>query len=95
MFNQEDNTVNIGNYSGSEWVVSYAGVKLGEYTVVGSNSVVTKSFDEGYCVIAGNPARIIRKIDREKCKLWTSEFDGHGYISKQRFVEYRKKKLNV
>jgi acetyltransferase-like isoleucine patch superfamily enzyme len=37
-------------------------VALGDYTIVGANAVVTKSFPEGYCVIAGNPAKIIKKI---------------------------------
>lgn len=39
------------------------GVSLGERTIVGAGTVVTKSFVEGYQVIAGNPARVIRKID--------------------------------
>jgi len=39
------------------------GVVLGNNTVVGAGSIVTKSFAEGNCVIAGNPAQIIRKID--------------------------------
>lgn len=37
------------------------GVTLGNHTIVGAGSVVTKSF-EGNCVIAGNPAKIIRHI---------------------------------
>lgn len=39
------------------------GVVLGDRTVVGAGSVVTKSFTEGHYVIAGNPARILKQID--------------------------------
>lgn len=42
------------------------GVVLGDHTVVGAGAVVTKSFPEGYCVIAGNPAKKIRDIDMEQ-----------------------------
>jgi acetyltransferase-like isoleucine patch superfamily enzyme len=35
------------------------GVTLGDYTIVGAGSIVTKSFKDGYCVVAGNPARVI------------------------------------
>ena len=38
------------------------GVTLGEGTIVGAGSVVTKSFLEGHCVIAGNPAKKIRDL---------------------------------
>jgi len=36
------------------------GVVLGDDTVVGAGSIVTKSFCGGHCVIAGNPARFIK-----------------------------------
>lgn len=39
------------------------GVRLGDHTIVGAGAVVTKSFSEGNCVIARNPARIIRKVE--------------------------------
>lgn len=35
------------------------GVTLGDFTTVGAGSVVTHSFD-GHCVIAGNPAKVIK-----------------------------------
>jgi acetyltransferase-like isoleucine patch superfamily enzyme len=39
------------------------GVTLGDHTIVGAGSVVTKSFPDGHCVIAGNPAKMIRELD--------------------------------
>jgi acetyltransferase-like isoleucine patch superfamily enzyme len=43
------------------------GVTLADFTIVGAGAVVTKSFPEGYCVLAGNPARIIKQLNREEC----------------------------
>lgn len=43
-------------------VIVLAGVELGEHTIVAAGSVVTKSFLEGNQIIAGNPARSIRRI---------------------------------
>ncbi len=39
------------------------GVVLGPHTIVGAGSVVTKSFVDGYCVIVGNPAKILKKLE--------------------------------
>jgi acetyltransferase-like isoleucine patch superfamily enzyme len=43
------------------------GIRLGDFTIVGAGTVVTKSFEAGYCVIAGNPARVIRQLSKEEC----------------------------
>ena len=42
------------------------GVVLGEKTIVGAGAVVTHSFPDGKCIIAGVPAKIIRKIDEDE-----------------------------
>lgn len=38
------------------------GVVLGDHTIVGAGAVVTKSFKDGNCVIAGNPAKKIKDL---------------------------------
>ncbi|MGH1462418.1 MAG: acyltransferase [Neptuniibacter sp.] len=42
------------------------GVKLGNHTVVAAGSVVTNSFIEGNQVLAGVPARVVKKIENYK-----------------------------
>lgn len=72
--------VRIGSYS---WIgmnaVILPGVELGEFTMVGAGSVVTHSFPEGYCVIAGNPAKKIRDLEPEKCVRWKVKYEYIGY----------------
>ena len=45
------------------------GVELGDHTIVGAGSVVTKSFKEGNCVIAGNPAKIIKILEEKQDEI--------------------------
>ncbi|MGF1574180.1 MAG: acyltransferase [Sumerlaeia bacterium] len=42
------------------------GVELGPHTIVAAGAIVTKSFPEGYCIIGGNPAKVIRKLDKSR-----------------------------
>lgn len=47
-----------------------AGVRLGKHCYVGANAVVTRSFDD-YTVVAGNPAKAIRRYDPSS-RAWVS-----------------------
>ena len=62
--------IKIGDYC---WIgmnaLIMAGVELGPSTIVGGGAVVTHSFPEGYCIIAGNPAKVIRYLDKDKVKM--------------------------
>lgn len=88
--------VYIGKYC---WIgmgaIILPGTHLGDYTIVAAGSIVTKSFKEGYCVIGGNPAKVLKKLDRNKCVFHKSEYEYNGYISSSDFPEFRKKNLNL
>jgi len=44
------------------------GITIGKYAFIGAGSVVTKDVPD-YCVVAGNPAKIIKKYDNV-LKIW-------------------------
>lgn len=85
----------IGDYC---WLASsaiiLAGVVLGPRTIVGAGSVVTKSFPEGYCVLAGNPAKVVKYLDKGKFIKEKAEIEYYGYIRADKFPIYMKKHLS-
>ena len=88
--------IQIGSYC---WIgmnsVVLPGVCLGDFTIVGAGSIVTKSFPKGYCVIAGNPAKKIKDLEPHLCTLNKNEFEYYGFIQKDKFHDFRKTSLKV
>lgn len=85
----------IGEYS---WIgmnsVVLPGVRLGTRTIVAAGSVVTKSFPEGFCVIGGSPAKIIKTLDHEKFIPWKDEEEYYGFVPKMEFENRYPEKVN-
>lgn len=79
------------------WIASnsliMAGVVLGPRTVVAAGSVVTKSFPEGYVLIGGNPAKVIKEIQREEFVPKHFDREMYGWISADKFKGYKQKHL--
>lgn len=71
------------------------GVELGDFTIVAAGAVVTKSFSQGYCVIAGVPAKQIKELEKEKCIPFKNKVEYNGYIHSNNFEQFRKKHLTV
>lgn len=76
----------IGDYS---WLgmnsTLLAGVELGPRTIVASGAVVTKSYPEGMCVLAGVPARVVKRLDPEKFIPWKYKEEYYGFIPAAKF----------
>jgi acetyltransferase-like isoleucine patch superfamily enzyme len=64
------------------------GVVLGDYTMVGANTVVTKSFSEGYVALGGSPAQVLRKLDPSETRDYISPRPYNGYVPAERFDDY-------
>jgi hypothetical protein len=44
------------------WEKCWIGIHLGNHTIVGAGSVVTKSYPEGNVILGGTPAKILKNI---------------------------------
>lgn len=88
--NNQANHINkpiiIGSFSWlGQGALILPGVKLGQRVIVGAGSVVTKSFPEGWCVIAGNPAKKIKNLDRSSFVYPERVYTMHGYLTEKEF----------
>nr|WP_321222063.1 acyltransferase [uncultured Psychroserpens sp.] len=90
------NETRIGSYC---WIGMNAtilpGVVLGDNTVVASGAVVSKSVPEGNCIIGGVPAKIIKRLDKDKFVHFEYKKKYRGYISEEKFEKYRKQHLSI
>ncbi len=48
-------------------VIILPGVQLGDRTIVGAGTVVTRSFPEGHCILGGVPARVLKSLEQKSC----------------------------
>lgn len=62
------------------------GVTLGDFTIVAAGSVVKHSFPGGYCIIAGNPARKVRDLERTRCVKYKNRIEYVGYTRASRTI---------
>lgn len=70
--NEKKHTKNGGIIIGNNiWIGAGAiileNVKItGEFVVVAAGAIVTKDIEEGHCIVAGCPARIIKRLNKQK-----------------------------
>ena len=69
------------------------GVILGPRTIVAAGAVVTKSFPDGFCVIGGNPAKLLKVLDKKLCVPTVFEEEFYGFVPKEKFSDFSKKYL--
>jgi len=57
------------------------GVYLGENTVVAAGAIVNSSHPEGWCVLGGSPAKILKQIPRPECPLIDNRLVYHDDVN--------------
>ena len=80
--------------------IIHPGTVLGDFTTVAAGSMVTESFPNGYCVIAGNPAKVVQDFSsnekiQEKFLRYRNEFEYNGFIPAAEFEKFRKEYLHI
>lgn len=72
--------IRIGRYC---WIganaVVLSGVTLGDHTVVAAGAVVNRSFPQGCCIVAGNPARVVKELDPGRVVAFQPRFHYRGW----------------
>lgn len=79
-------TIGDGSFIGMNAII-LGGVVLPKQTIVGAGSVVTKSFDQEGCVIAGNPARIISTVNSVRERKAENAFNFRGMSASEKREE--------
>lgn len=86
----------IGSYC---WIgmnaVVLPGVRLGDHTIVAAGAIVTKPFPDGYCVLGGNPAKVIKSLDRKTVCNRRNKHEYIGYYNASYFFQNKAKILNL
>jgi acetyltransferase-like isoleucine patch superfamily enzyme len=62
------------------------GVRLGDHTIVAAGAIVTKSFPDGYCVLAGNPARVVKMTSQDRIIENRNLYEYVGYYKADVFA---------
>lgn len=93
----KNGTTRIGHYC---WIgmnsVIMPNIELGDFTIVQAGSVVKDSFKEGYCVIGGNPAKLIKQFPVQSHHLferYKNEYEYNGFIPSHKFQKWRRENI--
>jgi len=72
--------VKIGSYC---WIgmgaIILPGVIIGDNTIIGAGSIVTKSFPNGNCIIGGNPAKVLKHLSEKSIRNHQVQHHYIGY----------------
>jgi acetyltransferase-like isoleucine patch superfamily enzyme len=72
--------VRIGSFVYMGWdSIVLPGVTIGDHCIIGAGAIVTKSVP-ACCVVAGNPARVIRGVNREELEEFKRAMLNDEYI---------------